>query len=197
MGAFRQWRVYCTKHDLKCWLASPEDVLGYLHSLSRRLRGCTQATVYLHLSAIAYFYRLKQLPSPTLSPIVTMFMKSLKRRELQACKRPKQASPMTREILRQLNSLVRKPRCSLRIWRNVWRINVAFYGLLRWDDVRRLKVSEALLCRGCCTSIQNYIMKSRIFQVSHFQFRDTSTGPQYVFELQGGKTLMYEKDLSR
>lgn len=141
MNAFKRWRQYCIQHNVKCWLATPDDVIGYLYHVGRHHRRCKQATVYQHLAAIAYFYRLKKLPSPTLDPLVTMFMKGVKRKELQSGKRVKQARPLTLDILRQLHKFVTAKSRSLRIWRTVWRVSCAFYGLLRWDDIHRLKVS--------------------------------------------------------
>jgi hypothetical protein len=49
---------------------------------------------------------------------------------------------MTKEVLASLiEYLYAEPR-SLRVWRTVWRVNLAFYALLRWDDVCRLQVNK-------------------------------------------------------
>jgi hypothetical protein len=97
--------------------------------------------LYIHTSAIAYKYRLKRLASPTNDPLVGMYLKGLRRGEKNAQKKSKQAKPVTQDLLRRLNDFIYRGEPSLRMWRSVWRINVAFYCLLRWDDLKRLKVN--------------------------------------------------------
>lgn len=68
-----------------------------------------------------------------------MYMKGLKR--VQSLKPVRRAKPMTTNILRKairaLNST-----SNLISWRTTWRICIAFYGFLRWDDISRLKVKH-------------------------------------------------------
>lgn len=64
----------------------------------------------------------------------------MKRKEVKAKAKPRQAKPITKEILTKLIDYLNAGSQNLRVWRTVWRINLAFYGLLRWDDVCRLKV---------------------------------------------------------
>jgi len=67
---------------------------------------------------------------------VTMFMKGIKRRNLNV--EVKRAKPMTPDVLAKLRSLLKNP--TLVIWRTVWRLHVEFELMLRFDDVKRLKV---------------------------------------------------------
>jgi len=94
------------------------------------------------MSAIAHYYRLKSLASPTDSPLVTMYLKAVKRQHLS--NQPKRAVPMTLQVLFRLNAYLYSDDRSLRIWRTIWRINLMFRCLLRWDDVYRLKVFPLL-----------------------------------------------------
>jgi len=136
---WQNWCNYCSTHSLGIWSCTPSDLLGYLNSVYRRNRSVSSA--YQNLSSIAYFYRLRGLVSPTVDPIVTMFMKSLKRRALENNPGVRRARPMTKDILTTLNTFLFSAYRTLRQWRTIWRINLAFYCLLRWDDVCRLKVS--------------------------------------------------------
>jgi hypothetical protein len=101
-----------------------------------------------------------------------MYLKGLKRAELNAQQCPKQARPMTKEVLAQLIAHLNDTTPSLRMWRTVWRLNIAFYGLLRWDDVKRLQVSD-------------------------FSEQFVSGERRYLYSLKGGKSLMFQKDKSR
>jgi hypothetical protein len=50
------------------------------------------------------------------------------------------ARPMTRDILAKINDFILAAPRTLRQWRTAWRVNLAFFCLLRWDDVCRLQV---------------------------------------------------------
>lgn len=97
--------------------------------------------VYQRLSSFSYFYRLKGLASPSAHPSVLMYMKGLKRCQAEKNSQVRRAKPLTKIVLRQMNEYLWSGSRTLREWRTVWRVNLAFYGLLRWDDVKRLKVS--------------------------------------------------------
>jgi len=67
-------------------------------------------------------------------------MKGLKRRNLDV---PiKQAKAMTPEVLTLLRELLKKP--TLVIWRTVWCLHAEFELMLRFDDLKRLKVIKKL-----------------------------------------------------
>ncbi len=140
-------------------------------------------------------YRLKRLPSPTLEPIVGMYIRGLKREETLRARPPRQSKPMTKEVLAlMIQYLYEKPR-SLRVWRTVWRVNVAFYALLRWDDICRLNVRMILppYQRG-----NHFNLFYNSFpQVEDFQFGENNGEARYTFFLKGGKTVMHRRDPSR
>ncbi len=69
-----------------------------------------------------------------------MYMKGLKRLHLSLCSATRRAKPITLEILRKLYLHLSLDTCGLREWRTIWRVHLAFFCLLRWDDVVRLKV---------------------------------------------------------
>jgi hypothetical protein len=115
-----------------------DDLIGFLESPANSKLSVSR--LYQYSSAIAFFYRLNGQPSPTNDPLVSMYLKGRLRKEKEKGKTCKRAKPMTQAILRKLNRYVYDQTPSLRVWRTVWRVNVAFYGLLRWDDLRRLKV---------------------------------------------------------
>lgn len=105
--------------------------------------------VYQRLSSVSYFYRLKGLVSPSFSASVQMYMKGLRRCQLERSAQVRRAKPLTKSVLHQLNQYLQAGPRTLRDWRTVWRINLAFYGLLCWDDVMRLKVLVCVLTFVC------------------------------------------------
>jgi hypothetical protein len=72
----------------------------------------------------------------------------LKRDSLEHRPSVRRAKPMTREILAKINHFILSGSRTLRQWRTAWRVNLAFFCLLRWDDVCRLEVRMilTLLC---------------------------------------------------
>jgi hypothetical protein len=72
--------------------------------------------------------------------LVTMFMKGLKRRRLTENPHVQRAKPLTKDVLAKLNTYLLEAPRTLRQWRTIWRVNLAFMCLLRWDDVCRLQV---------------------------------------------------------
>jgi len=149
--------------------------------------------VYQHSSSIAYNYRLNGLRSPTESPLITMFMKGLKRKTLLTKSAPKQAVPMTRDVLDKLNQYILSGTHTLREWRTIWRINVMFNCMLRWDDICRLQVS---LPRSPSHQFHLFLYVCYL-QVSDFILRPDGSCKMYTFELQGGKTVMSQRDPHR
>ena len=49
---------------------------------------------------------------------------------------------MTHEVLQKLTERLIAKKNEFVRWRTIWRLSVAFYGLLRWDEVSRLRWSH-------------------------------------------------------
>lgn len=136
------WRSYCIfaiylwSKQVRIFIYRHLTSVFYIYDWNRSV-----SSVYQHLSSMSYFYRLRGLESPSYSPLVAMFLKGLKRQHLTISGPASRAKPMTVEILKKLYDYLNESPRSLRIWRTIWRIHLAFYCLLRWDDVCRLTVS--------------------------------------------------------
>ncbi len=136
---FEKYKRHCQDHAMGVWNSTPNDLVTYLQGIYRDNKSVS--SVYQNLSSIAYFYKLKGLESPSNGHFVSMYMKGLKRQHLTLSAPVARAKPITIDHLKALiDHLADAPRPGLRIWRTVWRMNVAFYCMLRWDDVCRLKV---------------------------------------------------------
>ncbi len=142
------------------WGASTDDLLAFLQS--EYSKSSSVAVVYQRMSSVSYFYRLKGLESPSNNPLVQMYLKGLKRRQLDIGGPVHRAKPLTKGQLSQLNGYLLSGERSLREWRTILRINLAFYCLLRWDDVCRLLVRflhNFSLCNLSCPYI--FLLKNR------------------------------------
>ncbi len=96
-------------------------------------------TAYLHLSAVAYHYRLQNRRNITDNVPVKMYLKGLKRQNLD--NPVKQAKPMNPEVLSDMRKLL-QDNSNLITWRTVWRAHIAFSLMLRWDDISRLTLKD-------------------------------------------------------
>jgi len=131
-----QWTDYCHLQNLPLYRPDIQHFLGYLATISEQ---STVNVVYNHLSAISYYHRIELLPSPSDNEHVTMFMRGLKRIELENAPQPvSRAKALTPEVLLKLATLSEQP-LSLRNMRTLWRIFVCYFCLLRWDDVKKLR----------------------------------------------------------
>jgi len=129
-------------------------------------------------------------------------MKGIKRRTLD--RQPRRALPLSVAVLSRLNAYLYSGLCfshvdwffsgllvsflgdrSLRIWRTIWRVNVMFRCLLRWDDMYRLKV--IIRFSFICFFKVNFPFH---YQVTDFEYQADRNA--YRFMLQGGKTAMYD-----
>ena len=142
------------------------------------------ATAYTHISAVAYNYRITGLPSITEHISVTLYMKGLKRRNLN---NPiKRAKPMTSEILEDMRRLL-DTNPSLVTWRTVWRAHIEFGLLLRFDDIKRY---EQLVYQYF--HILNNMKNNYRLMVSDVSFEQNASGLFARLQLRGGKTVMQE-----
>ena len=110
-----------------------QNVVSYL-TFNINHGSSSVSLAYTHLSAIAYYYRINGKVSITESTIVTMFMKGLKRRNLNHV--VKRATPMSTEVLSDMRKLL-DDGPTLVVWRTVWRAHIAFGLMLRFDDLKR------------------------------------------------------------
>jgi hypothetical protein len=108
----------------ECGATGLISYLGYVHT---QLNGSV-ATAYRHLSAVAFNYRLNGRVSPTEDARVGMYMKGLKR--LNVNKPVIRATPMTPDVLKGMRAqLATGP--TLTKWRTVWRAYMEYHLMLR------------------------------------------------------------------
>lgn len=77
---WNQWTEHCHTQGVPLYRPSLPHLLGYLATISET---SSVNVVYHHLSAINYFHRVELLPAVTDDELVGIFMKGLKRMELE------------------------------------------------------------------------------------------------------------------
>ena len=131
---WEEWQQFCNNHQFEPMSCTSEHLIAYLVHVSK-VHSSSVATAYTHLSSVGYHYRVSGKPSITENVIVNLYMRGLKRRNLQTP--VKRAKPMTPKILSDLRKYLENNLDSLVAWRTVWRAHIEFGLLLRFDDVKR------------------------------------------------------------
>jgi len=96
LSCWTTFKSYCSVHSLGVWSCSPEDLIGFLQSVYDRT--LSFSSCYQHLSAVAHYYRLRGLVSPSTGPVVSMYMRGLKRKCLADQASIKRAKPLSRWV---------------------------------------------------------------------------------------------------
>jgi len=94
LARWTTFKSYCSVHSLGVWTCSSEDLIGFLQSVYDRT--LSFSSCYQHLSAVAHYYRLRGLVSPSSGPVVRMYMRGLKRKSLADLASVKRAKPLSR-----------------------------------------------------------------------------------------------------
>ena len=94
---------------------------------------------FMLLSAISHFHCRSYFPSPTLSKSVTRSLLGAKRL-FGSPSVPRKI--ISKNILHALFDLTTKPSASFVLIRTVWRIFIQFFGLLRFNEVSNLSISD-------------------------------------------------------
>ena len=89
-------------------------------------------------AAVAHHHAGATLTSPTIHSAVRKVFAGIKR---QAARPVTPRGPLTFSILEEAASIVRQEG-SLQGWRTLWRLNMQFYALLRWDEVSALRARD-------------------------------------------------------
>ena len=76
-----EWTRFCNWYVLDPLSASVQDLLGYLNYVSRH-HSSSLSTAHTHVSSIAYHYRVQGLTSITDHALVKMYLRGVKRANL-------------------------------------------------------------------------------------------------------------------
>ena len=143
-SSLQLWFAYAKAEKFEPFPASSLQTANFLASLANRSESV--AKVNNAAAAIADLHKRHFLPSPTNHDSVKALLAAVKRNHGKPVNR---RTPMSTDILSALNAdLYKDKNASLQKWRTVWRMNVAFYALLRWSEVSKLRWSDLSFHEG-------------------------------------------------
>ena len=134
--AYKKWTQWADRfEEVNNLPADPYHVAIYLTDLAKK--AVSFATINIALSALAWAHNLAGIDSPSKSHIVREVVQGIKRK-LARPRRPKE--PLTIDNIRAIFDILLPE--SVTDTRNTALIVIAFYALLRFDEIWHLKVSH-------------------------------------------------------
>ena len=136
-AALLPWLEHTKAKEISSLPAEPLEVANFLASLATSSKSVAKVTVAA--AAISDWHKRHFVPSPTQHESVRLLLDAVKR---QYSKPVVRRAPITPQVLHAVNESLNNKEISLSRWRTVWRVNIAFYGMLRWDEVSKLRWSD-------------------------------------------------------
>ena len=131
-----RWAKHAAEKEWQSMPAAPKCLAAFLANYGDN--GATAAQIAAVTAAVAHKHAEASLPSPTTNSAVKKVLAGLKR---ATAKPTVQREPITFDILRKMGGAAREVG-TLQAWRTFWRINMEFYGLLRWDEVSNIRIKD-------------------------------------------------------
>jgi hypothetical protein len=180
-SAWNRFASFCVQYCQPLLPSTPLAVGRYLTHLVRQGKGPSSAK--MAMAAIKAFHVREALPSPTDNQLVRLGLSGMNR-SLGSI--PKQAFPMTKEILRRLmkvnlgGALHRHPSGkgpSLQAWRNTWFEVTAFLTVSRFSDLQLVRKGDVIVTAKDVT----ILFRSRKNDKTHTGHRSVmlATGDRY------------------
>nr|ABF81837.1 Cre-recombinase-GRelement fusion protein [Plant transformation vector pCre] len=139
LSVCRSWAAWCKLNNRKWFPAEPEDVRDYL--LYLQARGLAVKTIQQHLGQLNMLHRRSGLPRPSDSNAVSLVMRRIRKENVDAGERAKQALAFERTDFDQVRSLMENSdRCQ--DIRNLAFLGIAYNTLLRIAEIARIRVKD-------------------------------------------------------
>ncbi|HAD1185128.1 TPA_asm: tyrosine-type recombinase/integrase [Salmonella enterica subsp. enterica serovar Typhimurium] len=139
LSVCRSWAAWCKLNNRKWFPAEPEDVRDYL--LYLQARGLAVKTIQQHLGQLNMLHRRSGLPRPSDSNAVSLVMRRIRKENVDAGERAKQALAFERTDFDQVRSLMgNSDRCQ--DIRNLAFLGIAYNTLLRIAEIARIRVKD-------------------------------------------------------
>ena len=134
--AFQDWESYAVEEDIPVLPIAPIDLCNIIANIA--VETGSMSKVNLLIAAIADKHLSEHLESPTADPSFRKMMTGV-RKKLFYPSRSK--TPLDKDILKDAYDMLAGGG-RLQDWRTLCRINLEFYGMMRWDEVSNLRMED-------------------------------------------------------
>ena len=154
--AFQDWKSYAIDEAIPSLPITPIDLGNFIARVADETG--SMAKVNLIIAAVADQHLAEYLKPPTQDPSFRKMMAGVRK----ALFRPtRQRAPLDKEILKDAFDLI-EGGGRLQDWRTPCRMNLEFYGMLRWSEVSELRMDDIKFTN---TGMIIYIKRSKTDQV--------------------------------
>ena len=154
--AFQEWESYAIDEAIPTLPITPIDLGNFVARVADETG--SMAKVNLLIAAVADRHLAEYLPPPTQDASFRKMMAGVRR---ALFKPARQRAPLDKEILKDAFDLI-EGGGRLQDWRTLCRMNIEFYGMLRWSEVSELRMEDIKFTN---TGMIIYIKRSKTDQV--------------------------------
>ena len=136
--AFSEWESYAVDEAMPILPITPIDQGNFLADMADRTGSMSK--INLTIAAVADRHLAEHMKSPTLDPSFRKMVAGIRR---QLVRPSKVRAPLDLEILEEAFKLI-EGGGRLQDWRTRCRLNLEFYGMLRWAEVSELRTEDLI-----------------------------------------------------
>ena len=161
--AFREWEDYAMEEAIPILPITPIDLGNFIANMADRTG--SMAKINLAIAAVADRHLGEHLQTPTTDSSFRKMMAGVRRKLFKPAK---SRAPLDKEILQDAFELVAAGDGGrLQDWRTLARLNLEFYGMLRWAEVSELRMEDI---RFDTTGLILHIRRSKTDQLGAGQY---------------------------
>lgn len=145
MSVCRSWAEWCSVNGYTWFPAHPENVRDYL--LGLQARGLAVKSIEQHIAQLNMLHKRSGLPRPSDSMAVSLVMRRIRKENVDAGERAKQALAFERRDFQTVRSLLIESERIIDI-RNLAFLGLAYNTLLRIAEITRIRVKDISRTEG-------------------------------------------------
>ena len=161
--AFSEWESYAVDEAIPILPITPIDLGNFIANMADRTGSISK--INLAIAAVADRHLGEHLQTPTTDASFRKMMAGVRRKLFKPAK---SRAPLDKEILQDAYDLIATGDGGrLQDWRTLARLNLEFYGMLRWAEVSELKMEDI---RFDMTGLVLHIRRSKTDQLGAGQY---------------------------
>ena len=134
--AFAEWEEYARTEGIPVLPVTPIDIGNFIANVADRTSSLSK--VNLCIAAIADRHLAEHLKTPTTDASFRKMLTGVKRKIFRPAR---SRTPLNQDILQDTFELIENGG-RLQDWRTLCRMNLQFYGMLRWAEVSDLRMDD-------------------------------------------------------
>ena len=139
--AFAEWEEYALDEQVCALPARAMEFGNFIADVAKKAGSISR--INMLVAAVSDRHLSEYLPTPTADPSFRRLLTGIRR---QLFRPAVSKEPLTLEILQEAYDLLEGSGGRLQDWRTLVRMNLQYYGMLRWSEVANLRVDDVKFC---------------------------------------------------